>query len=197
MNPFKIPKSILNQSTIIFQIERNHALIGSVHGFFCGNDYPHTVQFVENTDIKNGDWLIDTITNQRYYAKDVRPISINQKPVEWMITYETEEEHNSSVSNHSTINIHSVNGNSVIGSQQNVVLNIGSDLSDIERLISNLSQAEQSDAKELLSILKSTESATHPVLVAGHLAKFSDLLKKHTDLFTAVGGWAVQLLIGK
>lgn len=76
-------------------------------------------------------------------------------------------------------------------------MNIGSSLRDIEQLISSLPSSEQSEAQELLNILKSTSEATHPILVEGALSKFSNLLKKHTDLLTAVGGWAVQLLIGQ
>lgn len=193
---YKPPKSAYTGATE-FQIERNHSIIASVHGFFGGNEYPNTIHILDTADIKSGDWLINAATNLKYYVKDIQPTAINQKTVNLTVLYETEEDHNPSAANTTTINIQSVNGNSVIGSQQNVVLNIGSNLSDIEKFISSLPQSEQLEAEELLSILKSTETATHPVLVAGHLAKFSDLIKKHTDLFTAIGGWAVQLLIGK
>ena len=92
MNPFQLPPFILKEMTQIFSIERNGSIIGTVHGFFCGKDYPNTIQFVENTDIKNGDWIIDSTTSQRYYAKDVRPIIMNGAPCEWMIQYQTEND---------------------------------------------------------------------------------------------------------
>ncbi|MFR1059255.1 MAG: hypothetical protein ACLSEY_01780 [Enterocloster sp.] len=76
-------------------------------------------------------------------------------------------------------------------------MNVGNSLNDIQQLISSLPVSEQAEAQQLLTVLKSTSESNHPVLVEGALAKFSDLLKKHTDLLTAVGGWAVQLLIGK
>ena len=199
MNQFQLPKFMLDEMTQIFSVERNGSIIGNVHGFFCGKDYPSTIQFVENTDIKNGDWIIDSITNQRYYAKDVRPIIINGTPCDWMIKYQTEHDFNAktNLSRQTTINIHTVSGNSIIGSQENVVMNIGSSLKDIEQLISSLPISEQPEAQELLNTLKSTSESTHPISVEGALSKFSNLLKKHTDLLTAVGGWAVQLLIGK
>ena len=199
MNPFQLPPFILKEMTQIFSIERNGSIIGTVHGFFCGKDYPNTIQFVENTDIKNGDWIIDSTTSQRYYAKDVRPIIMNGAPCDWMIQYQTENDFRaqSNLGKQTTINIHTVSGNSVIGSQENVVVNIGSSLKDIEQLIASLPISEQAEAQELLNTLKSTSESPHPVLVEGSLARFSNLLKKHTDLLIAVGGWAVQLLIGK
>lgn len=199
MNTFKMPTHIMENMTQIFQIERDKDIIGSAHGFFCGKDYPHTIQLVENADIKNEDWLIDTTTGQRYYAEDVHPILINRKPVDWMVKYKTEAQHRSSTHSHSdtVFNIHSVSGNSVIGNQESVTLNIGASLSDIERLINNFPDSEKAKADELLDEMLKIESSAHPILIEGSFSKFSDLIKKHTDLLTAVGGWAVKLLIGQ
>lgn len=198
MDPFAMPDELLNECTQLFSIERNNSIIGKAHGFFCGNDYPNTIQFVENTDVRNGDWLIDSITDQRYYACNVRPILVNGKPHDWLIGYQTEREHQRLISNsnRTNINIQSVNGNSVIGSQEHVVINVSHDLSDIESLLSKFPAPEQSEARELIEELRRTEASAHPVLIQGAWSKFSDLLKKHTDLATAIGGWVVQLLIG-
>ena len=157
MNPFQLPPFILKEMTQIFSIERNGSIIGTVHGFFCGKDYPNTIQFVENTDIKNGDWIIDSTTSQRYYAKDVRPVIMNGTPCDWMIQYQTEDDFRaqSNLGKQTTINIHTVSGNSVIGSQENVVVNVGSSLKDIEQLIASLPISEQPEAQELLNTLKS------------------------------------------
>lgn len=199
MNPFKMPKDIMEDMTQVFQIERSGQIIGKAHGFFCGKDYPNTIQLVENVDVKNGDFLIDTITSQKYYAVDAKPLIINHEPAEWMVEYQTEIQYKASLRNsQSTVfNIHSVNGTSVIGNQKNVVLNIGASLTEVERLIKSLPDSEKAIANELLEEMKRTASATHPILVEGAFSKFSDLLKKHSDLLIAVGGWAVQLLIGK
>ena len=197
MNPFKMPKELMDM-TQVFQIERSGTIIGNAHGFFCGKEYPSTIQLVENTDIKNGDWLIDSITGQRYYSVDANPIIIGGEPSDWMVKYQTEHQYNSfrNSSNNTVFNIQSVNGTSVIGNQQNVVLNIGSSLNDIEQLIHSFPDSDKQEASELLEELRKTESANHPVLVEGALSKFSDLIKKHSDLLTAVGGWAVKLLVG-
>ena len=198
MNPFKIPKGLL-EATQSFSVVRNGAVTGSAHGFFCGKDYPSTIQLVENVTVKNGDWLIDSITQQRYYVKDARPIIVGGEVMDWMIKYQTENDYQASkmTSRQTTINIQNVQGNSVIGSQENVVMNLGFRLQDIEDLISSFSGTEKAEAEELLKKLRETEESAHPILVEGGLSKFSNLLKKHSDLLIAVGGWAVQLLIGK
>ena len=199
MDPFTLPDELLNSCTQLFSIERNNSIIGRARGFFCGDDPPKTIQLVENTDVKNGDWIIDSITEQRYYACDAQPILVNGKPHDWQIRYQTEQEFQHSIFSHSqtNINIQSVNGNSVIGSQERVTINVGHSLSDIETLLSKFPSPEQSEARELIEELRRTETSAHPILVQGAWSKFSDLLKKHTDLATAIGGWAVQLLIGK
>ena len=199
MSPFSFPKNMLDEMSQIFSIERNGTIIGNVHGIFCGRDYPNTIQFFENTDIKNGDWVIDTITNQRYFAKNVRPIIMGGKPCDWMIEYETEIAYQRahSVNRQSNITIGTVSGNSIIGNQENVIMNIGHSIDDIKKIINALPIDEQATGQELLDTLKSTEEATHPVLVEGSLSKFSDFIKKHSDLFIAVGNWAVKLLIGQ
>ena len=197
---FKIPRDLLSSSTQIFFIERNNSRIGEAHGFFCGKDYPNTIQLVEDTDIKNDDWLIDSISNQRYYVCNARPIIINGEPSDWMVSYQTEREYNLCNSRlaaeNTTFNIHSISGNSIIGNQQTATLNAGYSLSKIKDLISAFPEADKEIAKELVDSMEAIENSNHPTLTKGSLSKFSDLLKKHSDLLIAVGGWAVNLLIG-
>ena len=140
--------------------------------------------------------LLSSIYLLLYHPLEVH---VFRTPCDWMVKYQTENDFNiqSNSGSQTTINIHTVSGNSIIGSQENVVMNVGNSLNDIEQLISSLPISEQTEAQQLLTVLKSTSESNHPVLVEGALAKFSNLLKKHTDLLTAVGGWAVQLLIGK
>ncbi len=195
MNNFSFPRELLDSHTHVFNIEHNGSICSSAHGFFCGCEYPHTIQLVENVDIKNGDWLIDTVSNQRYLAVDARPIIIDGKPVDWLISYRTDQQQNYSATN---INISNVNGPSIIGNQQNATINnTVNNLEDIKSLISSLPSEDIETGEALLNELSEVENSNHPILVEGSLSKFSDLLKKHTDLLTAVGGWAVQLLIGK
>ena len=100
------------------------------------------------------------------YAVDARPIIIDGKPSDWLVKYQTEQEYKPLHRHDSTtININAVNGTSVIGSQENVVLNMGNSLSDIEQLIRSLPQQDQSCAQELLNELSAMESCTLSVIL--------------------------------
>lgn len=190
-----IPSELLKATCQIFTIERDGGVIGAGHGFFCGSNYPSSIQIIENVDIQNGDWLINSITNQRYFVQDAHPIISNNQITNWMVKYLTEIEYKNIANSNSPIfHIQSINGNSVIGTQENVTLNIGNCIENIENILKSLPLTEQSQAKELLKEIQKIEQAE---LHKGALANFSDLLKKHENLIAAVGGWAVKLLIGE
>lgn len=198
-NAFKMSHSLLSQMSDSFSIERNGSEIASSKGFFCGKDYPSTIQLLENVDVQDGDWLIHSLTNRRYYAQHTEPITRSGEILSWMVKYrsETEYKNDQSFQSQANINIQSVNGPAIIGNQQNAALHIGRDLDNIRSLISTFSGNDKKSAEELAEELEKIESSNHPILIEGSLSKFSDLLKKHSDLLIAVGGWAVQLLIGK
>lgn len=198
-NPFSLDDSLLNQVTDAFSIERNGTIIGSAKGFFCGNDYPSTIQLVENIDVQDGDWLIHSVTNRRYFADKTEPITMGGEVIDWMVKYLSESEYNTTQSQAlpTSINIGTINGPSIVGNQQNATLNVGNSIKDIRNLLSSLPATDQKSTEELIAELEKVENSSHPILVEGSLSKFSDLLKKHSDLLTAVGGWAIQLLIGK
>ena len=199
MSPFSFPTNIFSDMTQEFSVERNGAVIETARGFFCGHNYPNTIQFNENLNVRNGDWIIDTQTAQRYHVIDAQPKKMNGVISYWMVKYETEIDYRraESINRQANINIGTVSGNSVIGNQENVIMNIVHSIDDIKKIIDDLPTDEQVTGQELLDTLKSTEEATHPVLVEGSLSKFSDFIKKHSDLFIAVGNWAVKLLIGQ
>lgn len=48
---FKMPSDLIRNMTDVFSIERGGQKIASAHGFFCGKDYPSTIQLVENTTV--------------------------------------------------------------------------------------------------------------------------------------------------
>lgn len=113
-----------------------------------------------------------------------------------MIRYINEQEYQTNTSNStSNITIQNVNAPSVIGNQQNVTMHIGSSLNEIKHLIEQISESDKSEFNELIEELESVESSKHPALIGGMLAKFENLLDKYPNLFSAIGGWAVKLLV--
>ena len=82
---FKMPDDLIRNMTDVFTIERDGQEVASAHGFFCGKEYPSTIQLVENTTVHEGDWLIHAPTKNRYFATEVQPISINGEIFDWMV----------------------------------------------------------------------------------------------------------------
>lgn len=194
---FKMPSDMLKNMTDVFSIERDGQEIASAHGFFCGKEYPSTIQLVEDTTVREGDWLIHTPTNNRYFAIEVQPISVNGEIIDWMVKYQSEFEWKKSQTSPSvsTIHIGNVSGPAIIGSQQNATLNVGCTTEDIAKLITSKPSSDLPALCELVAELKKIETDSGSI-EKGRLSKFSDLLEKHSDLLVALGGWAVKLLTG-
>lgn len=194
---FSLPKHMLDSMTDVFDIERDGNVIRSAHGFFCGSNYPSTIQLVENTDIQEEDWLIHTLTGRRYFAIKVRPISMQGEIHDWMVTYQSETEWKRSQEANSSTNIHigTVSGPSIIGSQKNAAITIGNTVEDIAKLITTKPSEDIAALCELVAELKKIEESDNGI-EKGKLSKFSDLLQKHSDVLIALGGWAVKLLTG-
>ena len=194
---FKLPDDLIRNMTDVFTIERDGQEVASAHGFFCGKEYPSTIQLVENTTVHEGDWLIHAPTKNRYFATEVQPISINGEIFDWMVKYQSEFDWKKSQANQAVSNIHigTVSGPAIIGSQQNATLSVGCTTEEIARLITAKPTSDLPALCELVAELKKIESESGPI-EKGRLSKFSDLLEKHSDLLIALGGWAVKLLTG-
>lgn len=197
---FSIPKDLMTTMTDVFDVERAGTRIASVQGFLCGSSYPNSIQLVENIEVHVGDWLINTTTGQRFYSKTVFPLKIDGQITDWRIEYMTESEYNNSYNNSrapaASINIGTVTGPAIIGNQQSATLTVGVSIEDVVSLIATKPVEDLPQLCELVAELKKIESEDGPI-EKGRFSRFSDLLKKHTDILTAFGGMVVQLLIGK
>lgn len=194
MNP-EMPKNFIEEMTDVFEIERNGTVVASAHGFFCGKEYPSTIQLVEDVSVSDGDWLVHSSTGHRYFVEDVQPIKPGRNVVSWMVKYQSEVEHDRFNRSAAQIQIGTVSGPSIIGNQQTATLYVGATTEDIAKLIAGKPAADLPELCELVTELKKIETTNEPV-EKGRLAKFSDLLKKHSDILIALGGWAVKLLTG-
>lgn len=191
---FSMPRDILETMTDVFQLERNQEIIRSIRGFYCDNKHPNTIQLVEDVEIYPDDWLIHS--HQRLHVLEAYSEPI-ENTVEWMVKYETEQDFLRS-QNHAPGSIHigTVSGPSIIGNQQTATIHVGNSIEDIAKLILSLPSQDMELLLPLLAELKKAEESGAP-LKKGCLAKFSDALKKHSDLLIALGGWAVKLLTGE
>ena len=131
---------------------------------------------------------------------------ISQKGYDFLDGKEDSNMHNSTFNfNNATFNNSSVGENitqsTVYGSiygdhtsvDQSITNNIGASLDEIEKLIAAKSAADQEQLVGLIELLRSNSAKDTPVQ-KGLLAKFSDGIKKHSDLIAAIGNWAIAIL---
>ena len=191
---FSLPRDILETMTDVFRLERKSEVIQNIRGFYCDNKHPNTIQLVEDVEIRPDDWLIHS--HQRLHVLEAHAVRLGNT-VDWMVKYETEQAFLQS-QNHAPGSIHigTVSGPSIIGNQQTATIHVGNSIEDIAKLISSLPSQDMEKLLPLLAELKKAEESGAP-LKKGCLAKFSDMLKKHSDLLIALGGWAVKLLTGE
>lgn len=99
---------------------------------------------------------------------------------------------NSAVGEKATVRGSTYGDNALI--DQSITNSLDVNLSKIEKLISAKPVADQEQLAGLLELLQKASTQNAPIK-KGLLAKFSDGLKKHTDIITAIGDWAVQILL--
>lgn len=93
------------------------------------------------------------------------------------------------------INIGTIAGSAIVGSQTQATLNVGATLTDVSALVSELPGSQKAVGEELLQELTGMESGEKEIK-KGALSKFSDLLAKHSVLSTAVLEFIGKLLVG-
>lgn len=93
------------------------------------------------------------------------------------------------------INIGSIAGSAIVGSQANATINFGASIADIAALVAALPLEDKPAGNELVEDLKKLESGETPLRKSA-LAKFSDLLAKHSSLASAVVALIGKLVIG-
>lgn len=171
-----------------FSIERNNSVISTTKGFFCDKDYPNTIQLASTANIKENDWIIHKGTNRRYFVKNVTPISSSNQILAWMAEYLSESEYNKSVSekDKATFSIGAIYGSAIVGNYNNATINNGYNLSEIRSLISSKPIEDQNELNKLIDRVEIITEDNQPVS-EGTLAKFSDLLAKHSDIAIALG----------
>lgn len=185
---------IVQQTGDDFYIEQNNHIVDTVRGFFCGKDYPSTIQIHGSHTIKEGDWIIHTLTNTRYYVSNPRPLTSSNQIRGWMIEYKTEKEYQDTLTqnNNSNISIGNIYGSAIVGNYNSSTINNGYNLSEVRSLISTKPIEDQENLNKLIDRIEMITEDNQPVS-KGTFAKFSDLLAKHSDVAIALGssimGW--------
>lgn len=140
--------------------------------------------------LKNNGYIIEPLTSCGAYH-----LSLTEKGESFLDNGCTDTPATSQpVFNFSGANI----SNSVVGtgiSGNEMAFSYNSSLSELKELISTKDNIDQEQLQDLLSALQSIEQSDEPVSKC-FLARFSDLLKKHTDLIVPLGTALVRTFMG-
>lgn len=172
-----------------FKVERNNNYIFTVKGFFCGKERKNTIQLLDNIDIKDSDWLLHIPSQKRYYVCKTEPISVENTVINWFIEYLTESEFNNKAEKTAqsmSINIGTISGGAIVGSQQNASINISYTTDDLRNAINDKPKCDQELLTKLVDRLDAVIEDNQPIS-KGFFAKFSDVLSKHSDIVAIVG----------
>lgn len=84
-------------------------------------------------------------------------------------------------------------GSTIAGSK--IAMNDGASLAELKELISHKAAQDQADLAELVHQLECLQNADETIQ-RGCLSRFSDLVKKHTDLIAPLATTVLQILLG-
>ncbi|WP_010242887.1 hypothetical protein [Peptoniphilus rhinitidis] len=168
-----------------FDLFRNGSYIDTIKAFFCSNEYPNSIQTLDNIILKEKDILVHKTTNTEYTIHELKPITISDELTGYIVGYKESQ------SNNNVYNINSISGNSAIGT--NAVFNYQSQTIDdlFKTIDEELPFSEEKN--QLLKTLLELKSEEKP-LEKKSLAKFSDLIKKHENLLIPIGTLIAKIL---
>ena len=166
-----------------FQLFRNSTLITTLKGLknIEANTNKKIIQFKPGTDIQIGDILVNS--NIKHYVIDIDVQSwlgtVDSIKAYYQTTPPVEQNSNSTVFNIGTAS------NSIIGNQQQAILNNSSfDINDLKQLIELYGGNDKEELYELSSQLQ--QLLNKDDFHKSKLSKFSDLISKHSWLPLAI-----------
>lgn len=179
----RFPFEDFSDMMINFQIIRNSQLLTTIKGLKNTENGTNRkyVGFAPDSDIQIGDILINS--NIKYYVIDIDTQCWQGEIVSIKAYYQTTPPIESN-SNSTIYNISNAQ-NSIIGNQQQAILNNSSfSIEDLQQLIELYGASDKERLNQLSALLDNTLKADD--FKKSKFSKFSDLLAKHSWLPTAV-----------
>ncbi|ADZ82521.1 hypothetical protein Clole_0788 [Cellulosilyticum lentocellum DSM 5427] len=179
-----ISDRVIARNGDIFSIKRNESVVADTKGFFTDKNYPNGIQLLSTSDIKVNDVLIHNLTGESYMIERIQPLTRANELLGYIAYYKVNTASNDTQT--FQYNIGTIQGSAVVGNQQNVTLNIGSSIEEIKSLISAKPIEDQEELNKLIQRFENVIEDNQPIS-KGFFSKFSDVLKKHSDIAIALG----------
>lgn len=181
-----------------FSVIRNGEEISQVKGTI--NHKELSIRTHSQFNILPNDILFHIASRTNYYVKTAFMKTINNKNYGYDITYVLSPEEllaKEPKEEKAVFNIGSIGNNAIIGTQSIATIiaqnSASASLEQLKELINSKPAEDKELLNKLLSRLEIIEEDNQPVS-KGTLAKFSDLLAKHSDVAIAVGSFFTKLL---
>lgn len=174
--------SAFRSSMLDCEIIRNKIKIATYKGLISDTKDYNMISFEPNSnvDIQIGDDIYCPLKKKHYIITNVETTTFMGQ-IHSIDAY-FENSFKQSISN-ITFNTYNPS-NSIIGNQQNVILNITESFNNLDKLIDNNGNEDKSRLNELSSVLKSELSSNQ--INKTKFSKFSDLIAKHSWLPLAI-----------
>lgn len=172
-------QNFITQRGIIFKVERNGCIISEIQGL--PNHEKSTsrayIGFFPNSDILTGDWLINP-ANEKFYVTDTLTDFFMSEASQLKAYYQTSAEYNSVPTATTIFNIGTANS-SVIGTQENVILNYNDSIQKAKEQIATSDSFDKEDLQKIVSLLEMiTDNQVTPH--AGLFSKFSAVMERNS-----------------
>ncbi len=178
------PLNSFRHHMIDFEVHRDSNLLYTIKGLKNtekGSNKKY-IGFYPDADIQIGDVLSNPNSNIKYFVTDIDTSTYNGEIYQIKAYYQ-----NTSPSSQSQSTIYNISNasNSIIGNQQQAILNNSSfNIDDLKKLIELYGEKDKEQLYELVELLR--QSMENDNFHKGKLSKFSDLLAKHSWLPTSI-----------
>lgn len=187
-----IPMNLFKNLMQVFQVKRNGVVISNE--CYATHGKNNTMVFEYEEDLKEGDIVFDK--HSSFVITEIKSYSGSAFPKDmWHLEAKVVSEAKYNATKLHSNNTFNMSNCSINGAVQNTgTINIGSQISldDIKELIEKYGNEDKQQLNELLEELKSAEK--FEIYKKGMLAKFGDLLAKHSWLTGALAQYIVPAL---
>ncbi|MCI9081449.1 MAG: hypothetical protein HFI70_03845 [Lachnospiraceae bacterium] len=188
-------QQFINDRGIMFKVERNGTIVSELKGL-PNQDNPQSpkyVGFLPDSDVKIGDWIINS-ANERLYVSDTNTDFFLQNKSQLKAYYQTTVEHNAKSETPSvSFQIGSAT-NSVIGNQSHFSMNINGSIQDARERVNSSNSSDKAELHQIIDLLEQISQSQEPIQ-HGVLSRFASVIQRNSWIASPIASIALNLLL--
>lgn len=190
--------TFLNSHGVKVIIERNGKPINTEKGLFNATQDTHRKYcgFLPKVDIKPGDWIINTVSNERFYIEDTQSQMFCGSVEQIKAFYQTETEYSKqSTSNNTVFNIQNAYG-SVIGTGNTATINYQNSIEEIRKTIDDSDSSDKEELQKIVNLLEMIINEDVPAK-KGLFSRFSKVMEENSWITGSVASAIMSWLLSQ